>query len=38
MAIKGSKPYEIDGENYSFAFDNGKLFGVNKVDPSGDVQ
>ena len=38
MAIKGSKPYEIDGENYSFAFDGDKLVGVNKVDPSGDVQ
>ena len=38
MAIKGSKPYEIDGENYSFAFDGNKLVGVNKVDASGDVQ
>ena len=38
MAIKGSKPYEIDGDKYSFAFDNSKLVGVNKVDPSGDVQ
>ena len=37
MAIRGSKPYEIDGENYSFAFDGAKLVGVNKVDPSGDV-
>ena len=37
MAIKGSKPYEIDGENYSFAFDGNKLVGVNEVDASGDV-
>ena len=36
MAIKGSKPYEINGENYSFAFQDGKLLGVNKVDASGD--
>ena len=31
MAIKGSKPYEIGGDKYSFAFDSGKLVGVNKV-------
>ena len=37
MAIKGSKAYEIDGDKYSFALDNGKLVGVNKVDASGDV-
>ena len=36
MAIKGSKAYEIDGDKYSFAFDSGKLVGVNKVDASGD--
>ena len=36
MAIKGSKPYEIGGDKYSFAFDSGKLIGVNKVDASGD--
>ena len=36
MAIKGSKPYEIAGNKYSFAFDSGKLVGVNKVDASGD--
>ena len=36
MAIKGSKPYEIGGDKYSFAFDSGKLVGVNKVDASGD--
>ena len=36
MAIKGSKPYEIDGDKYSFAFQDGKLLGVNKVDASGD--
>ena len=38
MAINGSKPYEVDGDKYSFAFDGDKLVGVNKVDPSGDVQ
>ena len=36
MAIKGSKPYEIAGNKYSFAFQDGKLLGVNKVDASGD--
>ena len=36
MSIKGSKPYEIGGDKYSFAFDSGKLVGVNKVDASGD--
>ena len=36
MAIKGSKAYEIGGDKYSFAFDSGKLIGVNKVDASGD--
>ena len=36
MAIKGSKPYEIGGDKYSFAFDSGKLVGVNKVDASND--
>ena len=36
MAIKGSKPYEIAGNKYSFAFDSGKLVGVNKVDASND--
>jgi hypothetical protein len=36
MAIKGSKAYEIAGNKYSFAFDSGKLVGVNKVDASGD--
>ena len=36
MAIKGSKPYEIAGDKYSFAFQDGKLLGVNKVDASGD--
>ena len=36
MAIKPSKAYEIAGDKYSFAFDNGKLVGVNKVDASGD--
>ena len=38
MAIKGSRPYEIDGENYSFAFDGNKLVGVNKVDASNDFK
>ena len=37
MAINGSKPYEVDGDKYSFAFDGDKLVGVNKVDASGDV-
>ena len=36
MAIKGSKPYEIGGKKYSFAFQDGKLLGANKVDASGD--
>ena len=36
MAIKGSKSYEIGGDKYSFAFQDGKLLGVNKVDASGD--
>ena len=36
MAIKGSKAYEIGGDKYSFAFDGGKLIGVNKVDASND--
>ena len=36
MSIKGSKPYEIAGNKYSFAFQDGKLLGVNKVDASGD--
>ena len=36
MAIEGSKPYEIGGDKYSFAFQDGKLLGVNKVDASGD--
>ena len=36
MAIKGSKSYEIAGNKYSFAFQDGKLLGVNKVDASGD--
>ena len=36
MAINGSKPYEIAGNKYSFAFQYGKLLGVNKIDASGD--
>ena len=36
MAINGSKSYEIAGDKYSFAFQDGKLLGVNKVDASGD--
>ena len=36
MAINGSKPYEIAGNKYSFAFQDGKLLGVNKIDASGD--
>ena len=36
MAIKGSKPYEIGGDKYSFAFQDGKLLGANKVDASND--
>ena len=36
MAINGSKPYEIGGDKYSFAFQDGKLLGANKVDASGD--
>ena len=36
MAIEGSKPYEIGGDKYSFAFQDGKLLGANKVDASGD--
>ena len=36
MAIKGSKPYEIGGNKYSFAFQDGKLLGANKVDASND--
>ena len=34
MAIEGSKPYEIGGDKYSFAFQDGKLLGANKVDAS----
>jgi len=37
MAIEGSKPYEIDGKKYSFAFQDGKLLGVNEVDASNDL-
>ena len=37
MAINGSKPYEIDGDKYSFAFQDGKLLGANKIDASGDL-
>ena len=37
MAIKGSKPYEIDGKKYSFAFQDGKLLGANQIDASGDL-
>ena len=37
MAINGSKPYEIDGKKYSFAFQDGKLLGANKIDASGDL-
>ena len=36
MAIEGSKPYEIGGDKYSFAFQDGKLLGANKVDASND--
>ena len=36
MAIIGSKQYEIAGNKYSFAYQDGKLLGVNKVDASGD--
>ena len=36
MSIKGSKPYEIGGDKYSFAFQDGKLLGANKVDASND--
>ena len=36
MAINGSKPYEIGGNKYSFAFQDGKLLGANKVDASND--
>ena len=36
MSIKGSKPYEIAGNKYSFAFQDGKLLGVNKIDESND--
>ena len=36
MAIKGSRPYEIGGDKYSFAFQDGKLLGANKVDASND--
>ena len=36
MAIEGSKPYEIAGNKYSFAFQDGKLLGVNKIDESND--
>ena len=37
MAINGSKPYEIDGDKYSFAFQDGKLLGANQIDASGDL-
>ena len=37
MAIEGSKPYEIGGDKYSFAFQDGKLLGANKVDASNDL-
>ena len=37
MAIEGSKAYEIDGKKYSFAFQDGKLLGVNEVDASNDL-
>ena len=37
MAINGSKPYEIDGNKYSFAFQDGKLLGANQIDASGDL-
>ena len=37
MAINGSKPYEIDGKKYSFAFQDGKLLGANQIDASGDL-
>ena len=30
MSIKKSKEYEIDGEKYSFSFQNGKLIGATK--------
>jgi len=37
MAIEGSKPYEIDGKKYSFAFQDGKLLGANEIDASNDL-
>jgi len=37
MAIEGSRPYEIDGKKYSFAFQDGKLLGVNQIDASNDL-
>ena len=37
MAIEGSKPYEINGKKYSFAFQDGKLLGVNEIDASNDL-
>ena len=37
MAIEGSKAYEIDGKKYSFAFQDGKLLGVNEIDASNDL-
>ena len=39
MAIKKSKPYLIDGSNYSFEFgDDGKMIGIKKQDANGDFQ
>ena len=37
MAIEGSRPYEIDGKNYSFVFQDGKLLGANQIDASNDL-
>ena len=37
MAIEGSRPYEIDGKKYSFAFQDGKLLGANQIDESNDL-
>ena len=39
MSIKKSRPYLIDGSNYSFEFnDDGKLIGIKKQDESGNFQ
>ena len=39
MSIKKSRPYLIDGSNYSFEFnDDGKMIGIKKQDESGNFQ